>query len=245
MKNKDDAFILNFDSRCNQRCLFCMVSNAIDDKENIVTFKEISKQIIHAKRVGFTKIDFFGGEPTVYPFLIQSISLANSLGLTVTLATNAVKFSSSTYAQKICREKIAAIRTSIHSHRPDVHDLITQVKGSHQKAVQGIKNIIKYRGSEKLCITIVITSLNYKNLSKIVNLVNEIGATVIKFSGLSPNGRILVHPTLFIDPLLVQPHLIESIQLCQRIQLLFFIEKMPLHILHDYPLKKWHFIKET
>lgn len=238
------TYILNLDSQCNQRCLICMVSNAIEQGHNI-TYGTVCRQIIIAKNNGYKKIDFYGGEPTTYPFLIKSIKFANDLGLSCILATNAVKFASDSYTTSFFSTvSIDAVRTTLHSHQAKIHDMITQIAGNYKKTLKGIENILKFLKSKRLCVNIVITSLNYKDLIPIVKFIHKIGVAGVKFSGLSISGRILDNKFLIINSSLIQKYLLSAIEVCNKLGLYFFIEKLPLCIMGNLKLEPHHFIQE-
>ncbi len=78
------------------RCKFCYAQwNNID--ETILPGghlpKKKSLQIIHElHNIGFKKITFAGGEPTLCPWLFELVELAHKLGINTTIITNASQF---------------------------------------------------------------------------------------------------------------------------------------------------------
>lgn len=239
-----NTYTLNLYDQCNQCCLFCMVSEVL--KRGVNTTQEvIRKEIIIAKESGCKKIDFSGGEPTIYPFFVESVKFANDLGISCVLATNAMKFSSKEYAKYFfSNARIDAIRTSLHHYQFKIHDTITQRIGSYNKTTKGIENILRHLHSKRLCVNIVITSLNYKDLVKIVKFIHKIGVIGVKFSGVSMNGRILNNKWLTINLMLIQKYLYEAIELCNEFGMFFFIEKLPLCIVGNLKLTSNYFIQE-
>jgi len=168
------------------------------EKRYKLTYNEVAKKIIDAKNKGYKNIDFYGGEPTCFSFLKKAIKLANNLGMRVTLATNAVKFSSKEYTDYLFSGiNIEGIRTSLHSYKPEIHDTITQIKGSFNKTIKGIKNILRY--NKKLTINVVINALNYKDIVYMPDYIYELGVRGIKFSGLILSGRALINKWLAVD----------------------------------------------
>ncbi|MFH0788473.1 MAG: radical SAM protein, partial [Pseudomonadota bacterium] len=194
---KNLPYILNFDTRCNQRCLFCMKREDIAGKRP-VTFKTITEEIEKAKGEGYTTLDFYGGEPLVYPFITQALVMAHFLGFSCYLATNATKLASQKFADDFfSKVRLKEIRTSLHSHRGDLHDAITQRKGSFKKTMRGIFRILQ-RKNIRLTVNTVITSLNYRHLGAIVDFLSGAGVKNISFSGLIASGGALRHPELAI-----------------------------------------------
>lgn len=83
------AFI-EITNSCNMRCKHCMnwsVENSSEgfEKENIL------KLIKDLYDNNTEEIYISGGEPLLYPYIDEAILYANSLGIKVTLATNALE----------------------------------------------------------------------------------------------------------------------------------------------------------
>lgn len=242
-QNNGLTYVLNLDSRCNQHCLFCMKKDMIEENRKL-TYKMVCEEIIEAKRKGFRKIDFYGGEPLTYSFLIKAIKFANALGLSCFLATNATKFYSYKYTQLFFSNvRPKEIRTALHSYKSSVHDKVTQIKGSFKKTKQGIKNILKYKKT-KLWVNVVITSLNYKDLLEITDSLYKWGVRNIVFSGLVIEGRILDNISLAVDLSYVQPYLLKAIQLCDKLGFEFRIVKLPACIFSGINLKSYQIVQE-
>lgn len=242
MKNNLETHVVHLDS-CNQKCLFCMKSEDIARKREI-SFKDVRQEIIKGKRSGCKKIDFFGGEPTVFSFLKKAVAFAQSEGMFTTIATNGLKFSSAQYADNFFSglkiDKLA-VRISMHSYKPQVHDKITQIKGSHSKTVTGTKNILKY--TKRVGLNVVVTSLNYKDLEKITRFIGDLGVVSIKFSMLNLTGRILKNKILLIEEEKVHPYLLKSIMLSKKSKFLFIgMEKFSEIFRHRYS-KKFKFLE--
>lgn len=213
MANQAGTYILNFD-KCNQKCLFCSKSEEINLRRSI-NLRRVFSEIKKSKTLGYKKIDFYGGEPTRFPFLKRAIALANKDKFCVTLATNGVNFSSARFANNFFKGiKISGIRVPLHSFKPKVHDTITQVDGSFYHTLEGIKNILKFVKS--LSINIVITSLNYKDISKMPEYIYNLGVRGIKFSGLVLCGRALSNKWLQVDQTFFELDLIKALKISKR-----------------------------
>jgi len=197
----------------------------------ILTFNKVKNKIRNAKKEGYDHIDFYGGEPLSFSFITAAVQFANKLSLSCFLATNATRF----YSQRFTRSffgktKIREVRTTLYSHRPMLHDRLTQTKNSHRKAVQGIKNILKF-GKTKLSVNVVINSLNFRELLQAVDFIHDLGVHNITFSGLTFEGEILNHPWLYADLAKIEPYLAKAVQKCLRMELRVRLIKLPACIL--------------
>ncbi|HAJ56654.1 MAG TPA: hypothetical protein DCL35_02665 [Candidatus Omnitrophica bacterium] len=232
MNNNRKTYILSLDSQCNQRCLICMKKMAIDNKRPL-TEESVAKEIKSAKKRGFGKIDFYGGEPLTYPFLAKSIKLANGLSLQCFLATNATKFSSRNFARAFLADiKIKEMRTTLHASSPALHDRITRVRGSFKKTIRGIRNILDLKRTN-ISVNVVINSLNYTGLDKMASFILGLGVKNITFSGLVLEGELTRHPGLLVDLALIQPHLNRAMTKCLASGAGAKIIKLPVCILNQ------------
>lgn len=243
--NQKAAYIIRL-NKCNLNCLFCMEKDNLE-KAQLFSYKEIKEQIILAKKNGYKKIDFFGGEPTVFPYLKDAIVFAQKEGFSCTLATNCIKFSSSDYAEDFFENidlNSFMMRTSFHDSLEENHDRITGVAGSHGKTLRGIRNILKH--THYLAVNIVITSLNHERLLEIVELLHQDNVKGIKFSGLAAQGRILDNHWLTIDFSTYADSLLAAITLAKNKDFLNIeVEKMPKKKLEEVgilKIKEVHFI---
>ena len=72
-------------NKCNMKCRFCFAQfkdvNELNKDESIKIVRKISD-------FGFKKINFVGGEPTLYPWLSDLILEAKNAGMTTSIVTN-------------------------------------------------------------------------------------------------------------------------------------------------------------
>jgi uncharacterized radical SAM superfamily Fe-S cluster-containing enzyme len=81
---------------CNLRCYFCYFLNRIDDahhEEHPFMSIEKAKAMCTTFRefYGCTSIDIQGGEPTIYPHILELIRHCRDIGLYPTLITNGLR----------------------------------------------------------------------------------------------------------------------------------------------------------
>lgn len=230
-------------NRCNQKCVFCMVSERNRNAPDM-TYAMVARQITQARRSGATHIDFYGGEPTVFPFLKKAVELANKYGLRASLATNAVKFSSIEYTDEFFDGiSLDAIRISLHSLKPAVHDRITGCRGSLKKTIQGIKNILKH--NKRVRVNVVINALNYKELPSIVRYLHKIGVNRIKLSGIVWGGDAPANPWLAVTSDKFYNYYQKAVKLARGFKFRYIeSEKLPRCVIAPEHSKVVHYIKE-
>ncbi len=130
---------------CNLRCYFCYFLNRIADSEHPehpFMSLEKCKEICHTLRYfyGNTAIDIQGGEPTIYPEILELIRYCREIGLHPTLITNGLVLAKK---EKLAEFKEAGVRdflVSLHGIG-DIHDEVVCRKGAYVKIIQAIENM--------------------------------------------------------------------------------------------------------
>ena len=76
-------------SVCNLNCSFC--SNVNRNKNEFLSYKSVYELLKNLKARGLKTVEWTGGgDPTLYPYINESISVANSLGLEQGFITNGI-----------------------------------------------------------------------------------------------------------------------------------------------------------
>ena len=75
-------------SNCNGNCIFCGVEHKSEFFEPEKKLDKIKKIIDVLYDKGILRINFFGGEPLVYPEIIEAVKYAKEKGLYITLISN-------------------------------------------------------------------------------------------------------------------------------------------------------------
>jgi len=156
--------------RCNERCVHCYLDH---DDNGELTFDEIHGLLQQMADAGVFYLTLSGGEPLLRDDLFAIIRRARELTFSVKLKTNAI----------LIKEKEAAlirdlgvekVQISIYSHRPEVHDAITKVKGSLDRSIAAIR-FLKSQGL-KVTMAHVIMRQNRFDYPGVQALANELGA---------------------------------------------------------------------
>jgi radical S-adenosyl methionine domain-containing protein 2 len=78
---------IHLTERCNYRCGFCFSSGRKDCPESPVgTWKRIIEDLVLER--GITKVNFAGGEPLMYPGLLELVRFTHEIGCTTSIVTN-------------------------------------------------------------------------------------------------------------------------------------------------------------
>ncbi len=160
-------------------------------------------------------ISITGGEPTIRPDLFEIISYCKSLGAYTDLQTNAMMCSSEAYAKRLAEAGLDSAFVSLHSHKGDLSDKITQTSGAFEKTIQGIKNLAS--AGIKININTVVNSLNYAQLPKFVDFVaKNFPKATINFSVAQPVGNAWEKPSIVPKYSKIKPFLLEAAAKCEK-----------------------------
>lgn len=175
---------------CNNRCIFCINY----DKRTILSpsFSEIKQQIASAKKRGSNYLELIGGEPTIRPDIIPIISYAHKIGFdTIMIATNGRMLSYKTFAYRLLEAGLNSVIFSIHGHTANLHDSLTQVKGSFEQLKQGILNVQNIIKELNLNVTLgsntTIVKQNYLYLPQIGDYIRRLGLFNAEFIFVDPS----------------------------------------------------------
>lgn len=214
--------IVRLMSRCNNKCRFCMVDEEIDTSADVPFDDAIAA--ITAQPVT-SRIEFFGGEPTIHPRFLELLEFARARGHECSIATHGRTFASRAFLQKV--ERLGAphiyVRTSLYGDTPALHDFFTRVPESYRQTVRGISNLV--RSGFRCQVNLVIMADNLGRLEAMTRAVHEWGVPRIKFSNLIDVAHCESQAISLTE---VTPHLTRAIQVAEELGLYVTVEKTPI-----------------
>jgi MoaA/NifB/PqqE/SkfB family radical SAM enzyme len=102
-----------------------------------LSLQDWKKVISDAHALGCKDFHISGGEPILYPGLIDLIQTAVKLGMRTNINTNGSRINLET-ARKLAETGLEGITVSLYSWRADVHDSMRVEKGLFERAVRAI-----------------------------------------------------------------------------------------------------------
>ena len=214
--------LLRLMSRCNERCLFCMVEDEIQKSDDVEYQAAVDRIMAQPPD---TKIEFFGGEPTIYPRFLDLLKLARQRGHSCSIATNCRIFHSEKFTKTVADLDPTQIyiRTSLYGDTPELHDYYTAIPGSYAQTIKGIQNIVA--AGFRCQVNVVIMEKNVERLFAMTELVHSLKVPRIKFGNLVDVGSCHRHSVQLSK---VRTHLWQAISLAERLGLTVTVEKTPI-----------------
>lgn len=153
---------LSVTNRCNLNCVYCYNKNdrvKIEDQYEM-SYSEYLKVLKDAKATGIKKVVFTGGEPLLYPSLVELGLKVKNLGMTSELLTNAVLINNRNYKQIVKAFDIVTV--SLDSHIKEIHES-QRGGGTFEKAINALK-ILRQAGVKWIYAATVVTKENIKDI---------------------------------------------------------------------------------
>lgn len=183
--------IMNLTYRCVNQCLFCSVGDrpAVD---GLLT--DQTRAMEEAAAQGIRLLDLDGGEPTLYPHLLQVIDRARDLGFErITVTTNGRRLDDGEILSALARRKVDLL-ISLHGPSAEVHDPLTGVPGSFVETMGGLKRALFRLSGVGVNTTVVAANLDH--LSDLQERLVELGVRRWNLQMVTPFGRAENQPHL-------------------------------------------------
>lgn len=184
---------LEIEDRCCLKCKHCDIWKKSPQNSRL----SLDEQKIIVKKLsdwlGQFYLNFDGGEPFLNNNIFKLAKYAAKLGAKTRVSTNGVLIDKK-MAQKIIDSEMFCVMFSLDSSKPEVHDWVRGVKGTHEKAVRAIKVLNKLRKDQKskirLTVNTVLMKQNLESIEKLVYWVDEQKLNGISFQPIEENfGR--------------------------------------------------------
>ncbi len=161
---------LDLTYRCNEQCVHCYLDH---DDHGEMTTAEIKHLLKEMAEAGVFILTFSGGEIFLRKDFFEILECARDLTFCIKLKTNAVLIREA-QAARLRDLAVQSVQISIYSHRPEVHDAITKVKGSLRRSINAIR-FLKSQGLKVIMANVLMTE-NMQDYHGVRTLAEELGA---------------------------------------------------------------------
>lgn len=161
---------LDLTYRCNERCVHCYLDH---DDHGEMTTTEIKSLLQELADAGVFVLTLSGGEIMLRRDFFEILEHARKLTFCIKLKTNAILIGERE-AERVRSLGVESVQVSIYSHRPEIHDAITNVPGSLHRSLSAIRRL---KGSGlKVIIANVLMAQNRQDYPAVRALAAELGA---------------------------------------------------------------------
>jgi MoaA/NifB/PqqE/SkfB family radical SAM enzyme len=179
--------------RCNLACEYCngphLAEKGEDPEKHEMLKDDLSvesfERLLREAGEGATinHIHFTGGEPTLNKNMPRFVEMAKAQGILSSITTNGTA-NPKLYGELI-RKGLTEIRISIDSHSDERFDTMAGVKGTFEKVVRNIREIVRLRDEENadvfLVLNVCVGKVNLEELEKTLKFLIGLDPNDIKF----------------------------------------------------------------
>lgn len=149
---------IDISGRCNEKCIHCYIP--IDYKHGIMSKELFEDILLQCVDMHVINITISGGEPMLNPHLKDFLQLCKKYNFSVNLLSNLTQLSDEMI--DIFEENpLLSIQTSLYATVDEVHDSITQSKGSCLKTLSSINKLYERNIPMQINCPIMKQNLNY------------------------------------------------------------------------------------
>jgi MoaA/NifB/PqqE/SkfB family radical SAM enzyme len=181
-----ESISLELTNKCNLSCVHCYASSSpLQPLYEHMSHEGWVGVLREALALGAKTVRFIGGEPVAYPRLADLMRVAKALGYkNIFLHTNGTHFSESLRATML--ECGVGVAFSLYAAHAEVHDAITQVKGSFERTLNSLRWVIQSRLRVQVSITRIADAAE---VDATVALVRGMGVRVVSIDRVRRIGR--------------------------------------------------------
>ncbi len=123
---------------CNERCVHCYIPH--EYKTNTINSELFYKIIDDGSLMNIIHVTLSGGEPLLHKDIICFLEKCRKADLSVNVLSNLTMLTDNIIAE-MKRNPLLSVQTSIYSMDSDIHDSITNLSGSLEKTIAGIRRL--------------------------------------------------------------------------------------------------------
>jgi len=199
-----DAQLVRSGMGCNNACRFCCQADLrVEGCDR--SAEDVLAEVRAARPGGVVVLS--GGEVTLRPELPEWVEAAKAAGAaTVVVQTNGRMLSYRKLAKRLVASGVDVFAVALHGHTAALHDWLTQVDGSFDQALVGMRNV--HSSGAVVYVNTVITRSNFRHLPDIAKLLPSWGAAGIRFVWPRAEGAAVAQaPALIPNREMVAPYL--------------------------------------
>ena len=175
-------------NQCNLDCLYCYNHWKCNDSFTILnSYKKAIKVLKQLFKIAnINRIAFTGGEPFLSERFLELILFCRLQNKTVSIISNGNVGKTNDYKQ--CLEMgVSLFQFPFLSNNAEIHDSLSNVKGSLDKTLNSILDVLSLGG--RVVPVIVLTKQNYVDLGDTLSFLSDIGLKQIMLNRYNIGGK--------------------------------------------------------
>lgn len=152
-------------SRCNERCIHCYIPNSKKNKGFDMTFEKFKRILDQYAEMGGIQVTLSGGEALMNKDILKMLRYCREKDMKISLLTNLISLKDE-QVPVLKEVNLSLIQVSLYSMNPEIHDLITTVKGSFEKTKTAIEKL--YAADVPVQISCPLMKANKEGYDKVM-----------------------------------------------------------------------------
>lgn len=180
--------------KCFNKCLYCSAYVSEEDAKKVMSPKDAKKIIDQFAKLGGQELDISGGEPLLHPNWLDISAHAKNKKLKVGLLSCGILSGKEVKQEELLDivgkiSKVGFERVAVTFHAPysEIHDWITQVKGSFRNTYRFTKLLSSKM--DNLEINFVPLQINADEFEELVDFAVSLGIARVNILRFIPQGR--------------------------------------------------------
>ncbi len=176
-RKKPLAVSVNITSACNQHCLYCEIGrNIASEKATNPNFEELKMLIDEMSGIGIKRLAINGGEPFLYPKILDLIEYAGSKNVRCNITSNGMNIHQLSESEiRVLKKNECEINISVDSMREEIHNYTRGHKNALENAKKSAALLIKNG-----IVPIFLSALSKYNYNDLLFSLKEIGKLGVK-----------------------------------------------------------------
>lgn len=167
--------------RCNERCLHCYIVDR--DHRGELTTTEARRVIDELAEAGTLFITFTGGEALLREDFFDIAGYARQRGFAIRLLTNGTLVTPAV-ADRLRALRPLTVEVSVYGVRPETHDAITQLPGSHERSLRALR--LLYERGVRVKVKSPLMERTVDQFEALRALADELGGGFVYDTTLTP-----------------------------------------------------------
>ncbi len=135
------ALQFELSSRCNERCIHCYIPNPKKNTGFEFPLAKVKSIVDEFAEMGGIHVTLSGGEAFLHKDLLEICRYCREKDLKISILSNLISLKDEQIP--VLKElNLSLIQTSLYSMDPEIHDMITTVKGSCEKTKSAIEKLV-------------------------------------------------------------------------------------------------------
>jgi MoaA/NifB/PqqE/SkfB family radical SAM enzyme len=181
---------ISLGTACNNKCMFCLNVGP----RKFVPYEQVEKEAGEYAAKGYNSVGFIGGDPTIYPGVAKLGRSFSEMGFKlIHIITNGRRLSSMEFLDELIEAGYNRFSVSVHSHLPEVEDVLTGVPGGLEQKIKGIQNLVARfeQGAfmNRISLNMVMNKQNLNDLDATIRFFSDMGISNIRLLIIRPEGK--------------------------------------------------------